>query len=59
MKMKFTEQRQKYIPEYVSCLINYSTVTFAWQKCFPFSNFNSILLIKNVANVKKHRILLF
>lgn len=44
IKMKFTEQRQEYTPEHVSCLINYSTVTVLCQKCFPFSNFNSILL---------------
>lgn len=53
--MKFTEQRQKYIPEHVSHLINYSTVTFLWQKCFPFNNFEfNSTLIKSVANVGKH-----
>lgn len=54
IKMKFTEQRQKYIPEHASRLINYSTVIFLWQKCFLFNNFEfNFILIKSVANVRK------
>lgn len=48
-------RRQTYIPEQVFHLINYSTVTFLWQKCFLFNNFElNSTLIKSEANVKKY-----